>query len=271
MTLINPRFPKNNADRVRAYCNALIDEVVSSTDTVDFDAADLRHTHVNGGTVSSWVARRGGLTATATGTPEFRVPTSDMPEPSVYYAASGERHVAGAVDWSAYNVATLIAVWRSELTAGSNGGIVSLHADLTDYPSQSGGIEHLLGASSLYWTALHYPAGAGSYWLERDAIADAGARHVNISVHDTAAKTLADEIRGFQDGAEITGSTTGTSGGGASWQPALYPVIGARGGAANEGLRGRVSRLIASPQDIGVAGAAAVTQALQAIRDTWPR
>ena len=267
MTLINPRFPKHNADRVRAYCNALIDEVVDRSLAIDFDAADLRHTYANGDTVNNWLARRGGMTASATGTPTYTAPDSDLGMPSVAYGASGDRHAATAVDWSAYNVATLVTVWISDADT-VNGGIASLRANLALSPASGGGLEHLLGMSSGYWTPLHYPDGAGHFFLERDTIDDTGVAQVTVSVHDTAAKTLANEIRGYQGGVEIVGSTTGTSGGGASWQSTLYPVLGERD-SGSEGLDGRLARFIASPQKISVAGVAVVTEALNAIRNSW--
>jgi hypothetical protein len=214
---------------------------------IDFAAQDVGQL-ADGATVGDWVARRGGLTASATGSPTYTAPDSDLGVPSVAYASTGDRHVASAVDWSTYNVATLLTVWRTDLTAPLNGGIASLHADLAGYPATNGGVEHLLGGSSLYWTALHYPDGAGSYWLERDQIADDGATHVNVSVHDTAAASTADEIRGYQDGVEIVGSTTGSSGNGKSWHSTLYPVLGARGPNAVEGLDGRLARFVAIPR-----------------------
>jgi hypothetical protein len=215
-------------------------------DAIDFCADDFED-YADGDTVGSWASRRGGLTASVTGTPAYTAPDQTLRVPSVAYASTGERHDAPAVDWSTSNTATLLSVWYTDLAAPANGGIASLHANLTQFPSQSGGVEHLLGASSIYWTALHYPDGAGNFWLERDTVADDGAAHVNVSVHDTDAATTADEIRGYQDGAEIVGSTTGTSGGGANWQAVLYPVLGARGNNAAEGLDGRLHRFIAMP------------------------
>ena len=211
-------------------------------DAIDFCASDLE-AYADGDTVGSWTARRGGLTASATGTPTYAVPDSDLGVPSVAYAATGDRHAAGAVDWSTSNTATLLTVWYSDANT-VNAGIASMSASLASAVAIGGGLEHLLGASSGYWTPLHYPDGAGSYWLERDTIDDTGELHVTVSVHDTAAASGADEIRGYQDGVEIVGSTTGTSGGGASWQSTLYPVIGERG---NEGLDGRLARFIALP------------------------
>ena len=217
---------------------------------IDFAAQDVGQL-ADGATVGDWVARRGGLTASATGSPTYTAPDSDLGVPSVAYGATGDRHAAPAVDWSAYTVATLLTVWISDANT-VNAGIASLCANPALAPASGGGIEHLLGASSGYWTPLHYPDGAGNYWLERDTIDDTGALQVTVSVHDTAAKALADEIRGYQDGAEITGSTVGTSGGGASWQSTLYPVLGERG---NEGLDGRLHRFIALPRALSAANA----------------
>ena len=212
----------------------------------DFCAYDVTGL-ADGATVSTWAARRGGLTATATGTPAYTEPDSTLGVPSVAYAATGERHDASAVDWSASQTATLLSVWYSDASA-ANAGIASLHASLGNVPAAAGGIEHLLGASSGYWTPVHRPNGATDFWLERDTVDDTGAVQVTVSVHDTAAKAAADEIRGIQNGAEIVGSTTGTSGGGAVWQSTLYPVLGARGNVAVEGLNGRLHRFVALPR-----------------------
>jgi len=212
---------------------------------IDFAADDLAG-YADGAAVPAWPARRGGLTGVAFGTPTYADPDTDLAAPSVAYSASGDWHAAAAVDWSAYRTATLVSVWISNASS-ANGGIMSLHADLADYPSQSGGLEHLLGASSGYWTALHRPDGAGDFWLERDTAQDTGTPQVTISVHDTAASVSADEIRGYQNGTEITGSTTGTSGAGAYWQSTLYPVIGGRGNNAFQGLDGRAVRSVWFP------------------------
>ena len=209
---------------------------------IDFCASDLEE-YADGETVGSWAARRGGLTASATGTPTYTAPDSDLGVPSVAYAATGDRHAAGAVDWSTSNTATLLSVWYSDANT-VNAGIASLCANPALAPASGGGIEHLLGMSSGYWTPLHYPAGAGNFFLERDQVDDTGALQVTVSVHDTAAATTADEIRGYQNGVEIAGNTVGPSGSGASWQSTLYPVIGERG---NEGLDGRLHRFIAMP------------------------
>ena len=210
---------------------------------IDFAAQDVGQL-ADGATVGDWVARRGGLSASATGSPTYTAPDADLRVPSVAYGATGDRHAAPAVDWSAYTVATLLTVWISDSNT-VNAGIASMSASLASAVAIGGGLEHLLGLSSGYWTPLHYPDGAGSYFLERDAIDDTGVAQVTVSVHDTAASVAADEIRGYQDGAEITGSTVGTSGGGASWQSTLYPVIGERG---NEGLDGRLARFVAIPR-----------------------
>jgi hypothetical protein len=214
---------------------------------VDYCADDLDG-YADGDTVGTWPARRGGLDlSTVAGTPAYTAPDQTLRVPSVAYAASGERHEGPAIDWSASKTATLLSVWYSSLTLPAIGGIGGLHADLNGYPSTDGGVEHLLGANSGYWTPLHRPDGALNYWLERDTDADLDALHVTVSVHDTASATSADEIRGYQDGVEIVGTGTGSSGSGANWQAALYPAVGARGPAANEGLDGRLVRFIAMP------------------------
>ena len=211
----------------------------------DFCAEDLTGL-ADGDTVGGWVARRGGLTASATGTPAYTAPDSTIGVPSVAYAATGERHAAGAVDWSASHTATLLTVWYRDANT-VNAGIASLHVNLALPPASAGGIEHLLGASSGYWTALHYPAGAANFFLERDTIDDTGALQVTVSVHDTTAALEADEIRGYQNGVEIAGNTVGPSGSGASWQSTLYPVLGVRGSTVDEGLDGRLHRFVAMP------------------------
>lgn len=215
---------------------------------VDYAAEDVaRDGYADGDTVGTWPARRGGLDLSALGTPAYTAPDQTLRVPSVAYAASGERHSAAAIDWSSSKTATLLSVWYSSLTLPGNGGICSLHANLDLVPALGGGVEHLLGASSGYWTALHRPVGAGNYWLERDTSPDLDALHVTVSVHDTAAAASADEIDGYQDGEEIVGSGTGNSGSAANWQAALYPVLGARGPDADEGLDGRLARFIALP------------------------
>jgi len=229
-------------------------------DAIDFCASDLE-AYADGDTVGSWAARRGGLTASATSTPAYAVPDQTMRVPSVTYASTGERHVAGAVDWSTSNTATLLTVWYSDANT-ANAGIASLHANASAAPAVGGGIEHLLGASSGYWTALHYPDGAGSFFLERDQIDDTGALQVTVSVHDTDAALEADEIRGYQNGVEIIGSTTGTSGTGNAWQSTLYPVLGARGTSPMESLDGRLHRFIAMPSALTNAQALRASQCL---------
>jgi len=239
-----PATTQQHAAQVR-QARQHLDDLTAHPDAVDFDAARL--SDASGATVSAWVDSRQGLSATATGTPEMHRAAPEIGGwPAVEYAATGERHVGTAIDWSAYNVATLITVWYSDVS-GSNAGIASLHANLSAVPAISGDIEHLLGMSSGYWTPLHRPDGAGNFFLERDQIDDTGAPQATVSVHDTAAKALADEIRGYQNGVEITGSTTGVSGGGANWRSVIYPVIGERGDDAGEGLDGRVARFIALP------------------------
>lgn len=226
----------------------------------DFCAEDLTGL-ADGDTVGGWIARRGGLTASATGTPAYSAPDSTIGVPSVAYAASGERHAAGAVDWSTSNTATLMTVWYSDANA-TNAGIASLHANLALPPASVGGIEHLLGALSGYWTPLHYPAGAANFFLERDQIDDTGTLQVTVSVHDTAAATTADEIRGYQNGVEIAGNTVGPSGSGASWQSTLYPVLGVRGSTVDEGLDGRLHRFVALPRALSADNAVQASELL---------
>ena len=232
--------------------------------TVDYSAADLDG-YADGDTVGTWPARRGGLDLSALGTPAYTAPDADVAVSSVAYAASGDRHTGAAIDWSASKTATLLSVWYSSLTLPANAGIVGLHTNLGSVPATTGGVEHLLGANSGYWTPLHRPDGAGGFWLERDTDADLDALHVTVSVHNTAAAAEADEINGYQDGAEIVGSGTGNSGTAANWQSALYPVIGARDNAAAEGLDGRVVRFIALPYALDADQAVHVSDLLATI------
>ena len=271
MTLINPRFPKHNADRVRAYCNALIDEVVNHAEAIDFDAADLRFAHANGDTVSSWVARRGGLTATATGTPEFRVPTSDMPEPSVYFAASGELlETPATIDWSTYDVATMIASSSSAVVSGVARGF-SLAAGTGSIGDTAGRGLGVYRVDSKV-TGLVYTAGASAFYFERDNDTDP-ANMIGVGLFDISAGTpTQDQVRLWVEGVEESGAGNGeTSNIGNTFQSTLRLRLGAQDTAGTDGIDGKIARAIVSPQDIGDAGVAAVTAALQAIRDTWPR
>jgi hypothetical protein len=211
----------------------------------DFCADDLTGL-ADGDTVGGWVARRGGLTASATGTPTYEAPDATVGTPSVAYGASGSDYHAttATIDWSTYTTATLISVCYTPTGAGA-----SVRGPGAMRAGASGPVPTVGGACHYYFddkvTGLHKADGAGGFVYERDADADAGQLRVIVTAHDTEA-AASDEIRVWVDGAEETGTQNGSSGGN-PWYSNLQALLGARGGP-NEGLDGRLHRFVALPR-----------------------
>ena len=212
---------------------------------IDFCADDLTGL-ADGDTVGGWVARRGGLTASATGTPTYEAPDATVGTPSVAYGASGSDYHAttATIDWSTYTTATLISVCYTPTGAGA-----SVRGPGAMRAGASGPVPTVGGACHYYFddkvTGLHKADGAGGFVYERDADADAGQLRVIVTAHDTEA-AASDEIRVWVDGAEETGTQNGSSGGN-PWYSNLQALLGARGGP-NEGLDGRLHRFVALPR-----------------------
>ena len=211
---------------------------------IDFCASDLED-YADGDTVGSWVARRGDLTASATGTPTYEAPDATVGTPSVAYGASGSDYHAttATIDWSTYTTATLMSVCYTPTGAGAAvRGPSAMRAGASGPVPTSGGLTHYYFDDKA--TGLHKADGAGGFVYERDADVDAGQLRVIVTAHDTEA-AASDEIRVWVDGAEETGTQNGSSGGN-PWYSNLQALLGARGGP-NEGLGGRLHRFVAMP------------------------
>jgi hypothetical protein len=211
---------------------------------IDFCADDLE-AYADGDTVGSWAARRGGLTASATGTPTYTAPDATVGTPAVAYGFSGSDYHAttATIDWSTYTTATLISASYTPTGAGTNvRGPVAMRA------GASGSVPTVGGVTQYYFddkiTGLHKADGAANFVFERDADVDAGQLRVIVTTHDTNA-AASDEIRVWVDGDEETGTQSGSSGGN-PWHANLQALLGARGGP-NEGLNGRLHRFVAMP------------------------
>ncbi len=211
---------------------------------IDFCADDLE-AYADGDTVGSWAARRGGLTASATGTPTYTAPDATVGTPAVAYGFSGSDYHAttATIDWSTYTTATLISASYTSTGAGTNvRGPVAMRA------GASGSVPTVGGVTQYYFddkiTGLHKADGAANFVFERDADVDAGQLRVIVTTHDTNA-AASDEIRVWVDGDEETGTQSGSSGGN-PWHANLQALLGARGGP-NEGLNGRLHRFVAMP------------------------
>lgn len=210
---------------------------------IDFCADDLED-YADGDTVGSWVARRGGLTASATGTPTYEAPDATVGTPAVAYGFSGSDYHAttATIDWSTYTTATLISASYTPTGAGTNvRGPVAMRSGTSQPVPTAGGVTHYYFDDKV--TGLHKVDGA-PFVFERDADVDAGQLRVIVTTHDTNA-AASDEIRVWVDGDEETGTQSGSSGG-AAWQADLQALLGTRGGP-NEGLDGRLHRFVAMP------------------------
>jgi len=120
-----------------------------------------------------------------------------------------------------------------------------------------GGVTHYYFDDKV--TGLHKADSPGGFVFERDADVDAGQLRVIVTTHDTNA-AASDEIRVWVDGAEETGTQSGSSGGN-PWFSNMQALLGARGGPS-EGLNGRLSRLIATPRLLTAEESAAVSAPL---------
>ena len=214
---------------------------------VDYCADDVAlEGYADGDTVGDWVARRGGLTASATGAPTYTAPDATVGTPAVAYGFSGSDYHAttATVDWSTHTTATLISVCYTPTGAGTNvRGPGAMRAGASGSVPTVGGVTHYYFDDKV--TGLHKADGAGGFVYERDADADAGQLRVIVTAHDTEA-AASDEIRVWVDGDEETGTQSGSSGGN-PWFSNMQALLGARGGP-NEGLNGRLRRFVALPR-----------------------
>jgi hypothetical protein len=228
---------------------------------IDLCASDLKG-YANGDTVGSWVARRSGLTASATGAPTYAAPDATVGTPAVAYGFGGSDYHAttATIDWSTYTTATLISVCYTPTGAGTIvRGPGAMRAGASGSVPTVGGVCHYYFDDKV--TGLHKADGAGGFVYERDADADAGELRVIVTTHDTDA-AASDEIRVWVNGAEETGTQNGSSGG-APWYANLQALLGARGGP-NEGLDGRLARFIAIPKSLSADDARRTSLALSA-------
>ena len=228
-------------------------------DAIDFCADDLED-YADGDTVGSWTARRGGLTASATGSPTYTTPDATVSTPAVAYGSSGSDYhsTAATTDWSAYTTATLISVCYTPSGAGSSvRGPVAMRSGTSQPVPTAGGVCHYYYDDKV--TGLHKADGAGGFVYERDATLDAGQLRVIVTTHDTNA-AASDEIRVWVDGDEETGTQSGSSGGN-PWFSNMQALLGARGGP-NEGLDGRLHRFVAMPSALTDAQALRASQCL---------
>ena len=225
---------------------------------IDFCADDLED-YADGDTVGSWAARRGGLTASATGTPTYEAPDATVGTPAVAYGFSGSDYHAttATIDWSTYTTATLMSVCYTPTGAGASvRGPGAMRAGASGPVPTVGGVCHYYFDDKV--TGLH-KVDSAPFVFERDNTVDAGQLRVIVTTHDTTAPA-SDEIRVWVDGAEETGTQTGSSGG-AAWQADLQALLGTRGGP-NEGLGGRLHRLVALPAALSEAQALRASRAL---------
>jgi len=224
---------------------------------IDFCADDLE-AYADGDTVGGWVARRGGLTASETGTPEYTAPDQTLRVPSVAYAASGDVHeTPPTIDWSAYDEATILGVHYTESVSGVSRGM-SLAAGANDIASDGGVGTYRVNGNI---TGLHHADGE-PFFLERDATADEFLA-VTVVTHDFNASVASAEIEMFVNGIEEEGSTTGSSNAGAVWQSNLRVRLGAPNSTANaDGLDGRLHRFIAMPAALSEAEALRASRCL---------
>ena len=226
---------------------------------IDFCASDLED-YADGDTVGSWLARRGDLTASATGTPTYEAPDATVGTPAVAYGASGSDYHAttATMDWSTYTTATLISVCYTPTGAGSLvRGPGAMRAGASGPVPTVGGVTHYYFEDKA--TGLHKADSPGGFVFERDADADAGQLRVIVTTHDTNA-AASDEIRVWVDGDEETGTQSGSSGGN-PWFSNMQALLGARGGP-NEGLDGRLHRFVAMPSALTDAQALRASQCL---------
>ena len=185
---------------------------------IDFCADDLE-AYADGDTVGSWVARRGDLTASATGTPAYTAPDQTMRVPSVAYAATGDVHETPAtIDWSSYDEATILGVHYTESVSGVARGM-SLAGGALSIGDQFG----------------------------RDNDADPFLA-VTVVTHSLQAPAAASLIEVFVNGDEQEGTGSGDSSQGDAWQSDLRVRLGGETATASaNGLDGRLHRFVAMP------------------------
>lgn len=215
---------------------------------LDFCADDLTGL-ADGATVGGWVARRGGLTASATGAPTYTAPDSDLGVPSIAYAATGDVHETPAtIDWSAYDEATILGVHYTESVSGVSRGM-SLAAGALSIGDQNGrglGTYRVDGKI----TGLHFTdeVEAGGFWFERDNVVDSPLA-VTVVTHSLQAQAAASLIEVFVDGEEQEGTGSGDSSQGDAWQSDLRVRLGGETATASaNGLDGRLHRFVALPR-----------------------
>ena len=243
----------------REFAESLLQHLTDVDGVVDYDARDLDG-YADGETVATWPAKRGGLTATATGAPLYRATDATMPTPAVEYDSTGnEYHSAPAtLDWSTYTTATLLSVFYVPAGQGAQVRCPGcLRAGTSGTVSTVGGISHYAYEDKM--TGLHRADGAAGFVYERDGDADTGVPIVCVTTHDTDAASP-DEIRLWIDGAEETGAQFGSSGG-LPWFSNLQALLGTRGGPS-EGLNGRLARWIGTPRKLTADQALRASQAL---------
>jgi len=215
---------------------------------LDFCAEDLTGL-ADGATVGDWVARRGGLTASATGSPTYTAPDSDLGVPSVAYAASGEVHETPAtIDWSSYGEATILGVHYTESVSGVSRGMnLSAGDDEISAPAGRG-----IGTyrSNGRITALHFTdePEASTWRFERDNVVDPPFA-VTVAIHELTSASLDDRIRLYVDGVENAGVGSGDLTQGSVWQSDFRVRLGGRDATASgSGLDGRLHRFVALPR-----------------------
>ena len=226
--------------------------------TLDYSVDDVRAP--NGTSVTSWPARRGGLTATSAGTPTFTVADATVPTDSITYNAAGNAHkTTGTVDWSSYKTATLLSVAYTTTGAGAVArGSCSLVKTGETYVT-NGGISQYYYNDQL--RSLHTASGAAIVY-EAEGTTDAGTLEVIVSIHDTSAAAN-DEIQLFKNGVEEVATQVGSSAS-AVWFNSMYVVIGQRG-HSNTGLNGRLARAIMTPKKLSVDAAKRCSFALMVL------
>lgn len=215
---------------------------------IDFAAQDVGQL-ADGATVGSWTARRGGLTASVTGSPTYTAPDSDLGVPSVAYGSSGDVHETPAtIDWSAYDGATILGVHYTDsgtfLQRGMN--LAAGPDSISDTSGRGIGTYRVTGRV----TALHYTdePEASTWRYERDNVVDPPLA-VTVAIHDLTSASTSDRIRLYVNGVENDGVGSGDLTQGDAWQSDLRVRLGAADATASgNGLDGRLARLVAIPR-----------------------
>ena len=244
-----PATTQQHAAQVR-QARQHLDDLTAHPDAVDFDAARL--SDASGATVSAWVDSRQGLSAAvggSDGTPEMERSVAEIGGwPAVRYAAEDEYHETPAtIDWSAYDEATILGVHYTESVSGVRRGM-SLAAGTSSIGDGSNG--RGLGTYRVDGkiTGLHYTdqIEAGSFWFERDNIADPPLG-ITVVTHSLQAKAQASLIEVYVNGEEQEGTGDGDASQGDAWQSDLRVRLGAENTSGTAGLDGYLARFIALP------------------------